>query len=153
MEVSAALDARAKEIACGEEILALPGPHAVPGTFSLLARHQASPHSFRYWGMCALSHTAQTRIEGEPSMTRTMRRVFLLAALTTVLCLLPLAGAYANLDSPPANGVLGTSNTNPSPMPSDPQYATMWWRQGWGNSLRPQMSLIRLTASWRVSTA
>ena len=86
-------------------------------------------------------------------MTRSIRRVFLLAALTTVLCLVPLAGAYANLDSPPANGVLGTSNTNPNPLPSDPQYANMWWRQGWAIPCVRRCPSMRLTASWRVSTA
>jgi len=64
-----------------------------------------------------------------------LRGIALVAAVLGLLGALT-ATAYANLDSEPAGGIIhGSSASNPGSGDS-------WWRQGWGRSLTPDMSLL-----------
>jgi hypothetical protein len=74
-------------------------------------------------------------------MTRTLRRFVVVLTVVLALQFLAAGVAFADLDSLPADGIYGTTETNPNPPPEDASYADHWWRQGWGTSLRPQVSL------------
>lgn len=74
-------------------------------------------------------------------MTRFTRRLVVVLAATVAVLFLLAGSAWANLDSQPAKGILGSSRTNPSPPADAAEYADLWWRQGWGNSVMPQIYL------------
>ena len=74
-------------------------------------------------------------------MTRVLRRFIVVLTIAVALILPTATGAWADLDSSPTANVVGTTLTNPNPPFDDATYADYWWRQGWGNSLTPQMAL------------
>jgi hypothetical protein len=92
---------------------------------------------------CVLSQSALffDPNEGDPAMTRTLRRFVAVLSVVLALQFMVTSAAFADLDLPPLDGIYGTTKTNPYPPPEDPSYADYWWRQGWGTSLRPQISL------------
>ena len=70
-------------------------------------------------------------------MSSHMRRIIaIIASLVFAIALIP-GVAMANLDSWP--DPVGVTTTNPNPGPDNAGYATSWWRQGWGNSLFPDL--------------
>ncbi len=57
-------------------------------------------------------------------------------ALTVALCAVFAGTAYAGLDDEPADGIHGTTTSNPGWGPDH------WWRQGWGRSMEPDFRLF-----------
>ena len=68
-------------------------------------------------------------------MSRTVQRGLVLLATMLVLFGMLASTAYANLDDEPADGVHGTSKSNPG------AGEDTWWRQGWGQTLTPDFAL------------
>ncbi|NTU70319.1 MAG: hypothetical protein HGB10_00620 [Coriobacteriia bacterium] len=68
-------------------------------------------------------------------MNHAVRRYGILLCAILVIAAFAVTPAYGNLDSEPAQGIHGTTSTNPS---AGPDY---WWRQGWGRSLNPDFML------------
>jgi len=68
-------------------------------------------------------------------MSHTFRRALVLLSVALMLCGTLATTAYANLDDEPADGIHGTSKSNPG------AGEDTWWRQGWGRTLTPDFAL------------